>query len=242
MESYKLGLNPPFENVDVKILYKDIKNVHLKVFRDYSVVLSLPKKVPVDWIEDFLSGKSNWIVKQLSKYKQSSGHNNLLNIKSGSSTQVLGKDIRIYKKISQKNYVAEDEKTLILYLKSVDDEILAQRILENWWRKKATQIFFKEVDCIFNDVFRKYKLEKPIVKIRKMKTLWGSCTPQKSKITLNEYLLKADLRCIQYVVLHELTHLLYPYHNKGFYDFLTIQMPDWKTRKEQLDKEVVQGL
>ena len=75
-----------------------------------------------------------------------------------------------------------------------------------------------------------------------MRTLWGSCAPAKGKITLNEYLLKADIRCIQYVILHELTHLIYPKHNKEFYDFLTIQMPDWVERKARLDTEVVHGL
>jgi predicted metal-dependent hydrolase len=75
-----------------------------------------------------------------------------------------------------------------------------------------------------------------------MKTLWGSCTKSKGKITFNEYLLKADIRCIQYVILHELTHLMYTYHNADFYNFLTVQMPDWQERKKQLDKDVVQGL
>ena len=59
---------------------------------------------------------------------------------------------------------------------------------------------------------------------------------------VNEFLVKANIRCIQYVILHELTHLLYPNHSKDFYDFLTIQMPDWQERKKELDKEVVQGL
>ena len=78
--------------------------------------------------------------------------------------------------------------------------------------------------------------------IKKMKTLWGSCSKHFNKITLNEYLLKADIRCIEYVVFHELTHLIYNAHNKDFYDFLTIYMPDWKERKKRLDLEVVQGL
>lgn len=98
------------------------------------------------------------------------------------------------------------------------------------------------MDEIYSRFFKKYGVDKPALYVRKMKTLWGSCTPSKNKITLNQYLLKADLRCIQYVVLHELTHLLYPYHNTDFYNFLTIQMPDWKERKKQLDLEVVQGL
>ena len=75
-----------------------------------------------------------------------------------------------------------------------------------------------------------------------MKTQWGSCIQSKNRITLNEYLLKANKRCIQYVILHELTHLIYPYHNKDFYNFLTIQMPDWKQRKHELDNDVVQWL
>ena len=75
-----------------------------------------------------------------------------------------------------------------------------------------------------------------------MKTQWGSCTKSKNKITLNEYLLKANNRCIRYVILHELTHLLYQYHNEDFYNFLTIQMPDWKKRKSELDNDVVQWL
>ena len=75
-----------------------------------------------------------------------------------------------------------------------------------------------------------------------MKTMWGNCNTAKSLITLNEYLYKANMLCIQYVILHEMTHLLYPKHNDGFYNFLTIHMPDWKERKKMLDFEVVQGL
>ena len=134
------------------------------------------------------------------------------------------------------------EKNIIIHLKDLEDVALAQKLLEKWWREKATSIYAQEVDAIYNKVFRKYSIEKPSMQVKKMKTLWGSCTPNKNKITLNEYLLKADLRCIQYVVLHELTHLLHPFHNKDFYEFMTVQMPDWQVRKEQLDKEVVQGL
>ena len=52
---------------------------------------------------------------------------------------------------------------------------------------------------------------------------------------MNEYLLKADISCIEYVILHELTHLIYHNHNKEFYDFITIYMPDWQERKKKLD-------
>ena len=74
------------------------------------------------------------------------------------------------------------------------------------------------------------------VKIRQMKTRWGSCNPYKSYINLNIELIKKPKSCIEYVVFHELVHLLYPDHSKKFYDYLTLYMPDWQKRKEILEK------
>ena len=74
MECYELELSPSFEKVTVNIQYKNIKNVHLKVFRNLNVVLSVPLEITDDWVISFLLGKSSWIEKQLQKYKGSSGH------------------------------------------------------------------------------------------------------------------------------------------------------------------------
>ena len=150
--------------------------------------------------------------------------------------------MRVYKEASLVNRVELDEKKVCIFLKDASDEELAQRLFDEWWRNTANDIFQIELEKLYQKIFKKYGLDQPHILVRKMKTLWGSCTPNKNKITLNEYLLKADIRCIQYVILHELTHLLYPNHSKEFYDFLTIHMPDWKERKKQLDNEVVQGL
>ena len=105
MDHYDLELSPPFEKVSVVVQHKNIKNVHLKVFRELKVVLSVPLQVTDEWVISLLLSKSSWIEKQLQKYKESSGYNNLTNVKSGSSTQLLGKDRRIIKKNSKKNYV-----------------------------------------------------------------------------------------------------------------------------------------
>jgi len=242
MKDKKLNLGIKNGIVNIEIVRKPIKNIHLKVYRDFSVSLSVPQAVPDEWIDNFLKERVTWIDKQLSKYKQTSGYNSLLNVKSGTSVQLLGKDMRILKNSSLVNSVELDEKNIIVNLKNIEIEDSVNKVLGDWWRKKALEIFLKEATILFDDIFKKYNIEMPIINIRKMKTLWGSCTKAKNKITFNEYLLKADLRCIQYVVLHEMTHLLYPYHNNDFYNFLTVQMPDWKERKECLDKEVVQSI
>ena len=242
METKILDLGAINGQVSVQIIRKNIKNIHLKVFRSLEVVLSVPMTVPSDWIDSFLKNHVEWVDDQITKYKKASGYNNLSSIRSGSSTQLLGKDVRIYKEASIENRIELDEKKVCMFLKDISDEDLAQRLFDEWWRNKAIEIFQFEMEKLYQKIFKKYGLDQPHVLVRKMKTLWGSCTPNKNKITLNEYLLKADIRCIQYVLLHELAHLLYPNHSKEFYDFLTIHMPDWKERKKQLDNEVVQGL
>jgi len=242
VETYELYLNKQNGTVIVNIIRKNIKNIHLKVFRDLSVKLSVPNEVPDDFIINLINQKATWINIQITKYKMSSGYNNLDNIKSGASTQFLGKDMRIYKKISLVNKVEIDEKSINIYMKDIDDTDFGNKLFNKFWRMQSEEIFKRELDELYRNIFKKYNIEKPNIIIKKMKTLWGSCTKAKNKITLNEYLLKADIRCIQYVILHELTHLLHTYHNSSFFNFMTIQMPDWKERKNKLDKEIVQGL
>ena len=75
-----------------------------------------------------------------------------------------------------------------------------------------------------------------------MKARWGSCHNKDKTILLNLELIKAPKYCIDYVVLHELIHFKYRNHDKKFYTFLTLLMPDWKRRKEILDEEVIKDL
>lgn len=242
MEYVTLYLSPQNGTVNVLVVRKNIKNVHLKVFRNLEVVLSVPQLVPFSWIQDFLGKRSSWINRQVTIYKESLGTNTLTSIKNGTSVQMLGKDMRITIKPSLKNSIEVDEKEIIIFFTESENIVALQKFFEKWWRKQALSFFNKEADQIYEKIFKKYCVEKPKIFLRKMKTMWGSCTPKNSKITLNEYLFKANKRCIQYVILHELTHLLYSNHNTQFYDFMTIQMPDWQERKVQLDHEVVQGL
>ena len=242
MEYITLELSQINGTIDVKIVRKNIKNVHLNVFRSLEVVLSVPMQVPQEWIENFLSKRIKWIDEQITKYKLSDGTNTLDSIKNGTSVQMLGKDMRIVFQEDSKNYIEVDEKRITLYLKDVTNEEFAQKLFLRWWKKAAEDVFQNELNALYEKIFKKYQIAKPDIYVRKMKTLWGSCTPSKSKVTFNNYLFKANIRCIQYVVLHELTHLLYPNHSKQFYDFLTVHMPDWQERKKQLDTEVVQGL
>ena len=122
-----------------------------------------------------------------------------------------------------------DEQYLILYVK-IDDEITKQRLIDKWYRQQAKKIF--------NDILQKYLniLQTSInrLSIKKMKTRWGSCNYYKRYINLNLYLIRQDIKAIEYVILHELAHLTYPNHSKEFYNYIALYMPDWKARKKTL--------
>lgn len=122
-----------------------------------------------------------------------------------------------------------------------DNQEHVKKLFENWWRKQAKSILIERVRYWY-PIVEKYGVEMPKVSVRKMKTLWGSCSVAHQAVTFNFYLIKARMPYIDYVVLHELVHFLYPNHSKHFYAFLSNHMPDWKERKFVLDQDVVHGL
>ena len=97
--------------------------------------------------------------------------------------------------------------------------------------------YFKDMMKFVTEVAKKYGIKIPKIEIRRMKTRWGSCIPACNKVIFNLNLIKTPMCCIEYVVLHELSHFKHQNHSKNFYNFITIFMPDWKERKKILDEE-----
>lgn len=84
-------------------------------------------------------------------------------------------------------------------------------------------------------LFESYGVEYPEIKIRRMKSQWGSCRPYNRIITLNSRLLEAPREAIEYVVLHEFAHFIHPNHSRDFYGLIEQLMPDWRERKQLLE-------
>ena len=72
--------------------------------------------------------------------------------------------------------------------------------------------------------------------VQKMKTKWGSCNPQSRSIRLNSELAKKPIECLEYIIVHEMTHLLEPTHNAHFYKLMDQFMPKWRINREQLNR------
>lgn len=229
------------KDIQVEIKRKEMKVVRLKVHTDGHIILSAPYGVSDKWIEEYLESKTGWIEKQLLQLNKTAGYEALHTVKNGASIRILGRQI-IVKVVPSKIYkVTLADKTLVLESPQYNDEESLMRQLERWWRKKGMGQYKQSLEKYY-PIVEKHSVKRPKLAIRKMKTLWGSCSLKRGVITLNYYLYKAAPPHIDYVILHELSHFIYKNHSKDFYDFLTIHMPDWKERKRILDHEVVQGL
>ena len=116
-----------------------------------------------------------------------------------------------------------------------DGEIYAPNLaaLENYKKAFARRIYGHFIDKLAPAVNRKINR----VVVRKMTTRWGSCNSRKGYINLSLNLIEKAPELVEYVVLHELTHLIYPHHQKSFYGFIAKLMPDFKTREKRLNKK-----
>lgn len=215
---------------------KDVKNINLRIRKDRSVYLSANPSVPVSEIEAFLKSKETYIVEAIAKFQE------LEHFKpapkqyiSGETFYVQGRGLRLIVSAAEKDVVRSDGVYIYLDTKDPEDFQKKQRLMTRYFDKLCMEIF-SEILNRYYPPFTKYGVALPKLRIREMDTRWGSCLAKKGIVTLNKCLVEAPRNCIEYVVIHELCHFVHPNHSKRFYEFLSMMMPDWKIRKQLLDK------
>lgn len=97
-------------------------------------------------------------------------------------------------------------------------------------REKALELFSEIIDELY-PIFKEMNVQYPVVKIRTMKSKWGSCMPYKNQITLNTKLIEHDRKFVEYVILHELCHFVHPNHSKDFHELMAKLMPEDNYKK-----------
>ena len=214
----------------VKIVRKDVKNITLKVRPNGEAILAAPKTASDEHIKFIIEKRAKWIAQKRAFF--ASFKTPQKEYVSGEDFKYLGRSYRLKVVQSKEERVKLQRGYLELFVKDKSDIKRKENLIYEWYYEKAMLYFFNVLQE-FNKIV---KQDIKSVKIRQMKTRWGSCNPYKSYINLNIELIKKPRGCIEYVVFHELAHLLYPNHSKKFYDYLTVYMPDWQKRKEILER------
>jgi predicted metal-dependent hydrolase len=227
MEQIQLG------SITVDVVLKDIKNVHLSVYPPNGRVrIAAPLRMKIDTIRIYALSKLSWIKKQQQKFQLQvrEAPREFLNRESH---YFLGKRylLNVIERDSIPTVVVKQSR-LDLFVRPGTEFQKKQAVMEQWYRKQLKEIA--------QAMITKWE---PIIgvsladfTVRKMKTKWGSCQPANKRILLNLELAKKPTHCIEYIVVHELIHLLERNHNDRFVAHMDRFMPEWKELRNELNK------
>lgn len=223
-------------NLNIEVEKKSIKNMYIKVLPpDGKVVITVPKTVNDDIIRMFVISKINWIKNQKEKFENQSRQTKRQYI-TGESYYLWGRRYRLdvqYVK-SRNNIILVGEK-IILEIKKESTIEQREKVLNEWYRqqlKEKIPIVLKKCENIVG-------IKASDCRIKNMKTKWGTCNIEKGRIWINLQLVKKIPRCLEYVIIHELVHLLERHHNERFYRFMDLYYPDWRVTKDILNQQML---
>jgi len=218
--------------ITINVVFKDIKNVHLSVYPpDGRVRIAAPTRMSLDALRLYAIAKIDWI-KQQQKKLHDQERETPREYLDRESHHVWGR--RYLLKVIEADLppiVQLKHSTLLLQVRPGSNEQKKQEILETWFREQLKPAL---VPLIANWEPR-LGVHVAHFFVQRMKTRWGSCNPATRSIRVNTELAKKPPECLEYIVIHEMAHLLEPTHNHHFIALMDDFLPRWKFIRDELN-------
>lgn len=220
------------KDITLEVERKKIKNINLRVYPpDGHVRVSAPMRCSEDVIRSFICLKIDWIRKHQAKIMQRNTRAPLKYI-DGELHFFRGKQYRLQViEKAVKPHVETDGDALLLYVRPGTDEEKRRAVLYEFYRCRLRQ----ELPGIINRWAKYMGVSVNGFGIKKMKTKWGTCNRKARRIWINLELAKKPPECLEYIVVHELAHLLERYHNSTFYGYMDRFLPHWRIYRKELE-------
>jgi len=213
------------------------KSLRIVVRPDLSVRADAPSKFPLSEVIDAVQSKARWISNKLDVMKEFHPLPMPHRYVSGETFVYLGRQYRLRVACGRRCPAKLRGKFLHVAVASPGDRCAIRALVEAWFRERAEDVFNRYLkQCLM--VAKRHGISEPKLVIRNMRTRWGSCSSS-GCVTLNLRLVQAPVHCIEYVVMHELCHLVHHDHSPQFFRLLTRCMPDWKKRRAVLSRVVI---
>lgn len=213
------------------IVYKTRKTLGIYVHPDASIEVIAPEHAPLDKIREHVHRRAAWICRQQRYFESLGIHTPKRLYVSGETHLYLGRQYMLRVKEGSANRVHYQGNVLEVECRRSKD---VETLLWAWYRQRAA-IKFPDYFLPLAERFKRYGVAPAAMEIKEMKTRWGSCD-NAGVISLNIRLICAPRICIEYVILHELCHLVHRNHTKAFYELLSQEMPDWEKWKMKLER------
>lgn len=220
--------------IEYHLTYASRKTLEISVHPDLSVTVTAPEDTEFETIEARVRRRANWILRQQRELELYLPHIPPRRYVSGETHRYLGRQYRLK--------IVEDESERVklargfLYVLTRDktNTNRVQQLVEDWYRRQARRVFPERLDALLPR-FEQIGAPRPELVIKNLKSRWGSCTKAK-RITLNLKLMQVPKKYIDYVIVHELCHLIEHNHSKRFYLLFDRMMPDWIERRKGLNE------
>lgn len=214
------------------------RTIAITVRPDKKVDVFMPEYADIARVLKKVSAKAKWIARKLEYFEKNARHTTPREYVSGETHSYLGKKFRLRVRDSMHERVKKSGGFIYLYASKNRGVVYKKEMLYGWYKWQAEKKFASVLGERVKRLAR-YNIALPRFYVKSMKTRWGSCSPKKGRINLNIELIKAPKECIEYIIDHELMHFVHRNHDKRYYEMLTAVTPDWKERKEKLEKYVL---
>ncbi len=220
--------------MNVEVVRKTIKNLHLGVYPPHGRVrVAAPLAVSEDAVRLAVISRLGWIKRQKAKFEAQSRQSRREMIR-GESHYFQGRRYRLNIVEHQGAGKVELQKKTVMdiYVRSGCDAAQREKVLQRWYRAQLRTM----IPPLLEIWGKKIGVEVTAWGIKKMKTKWGGCSTASRRIWLNLELAKKPVQCLEYIIVHELVHLLERHHNDHFAAYMDSFMPKWKFIREELNK------
>ncbi len=224
------------QSINVEITKKRMKNIRLSISKLGQVKVSIPYSTTYSYAYQFLTRKREWIATQLNKINTNKIQD-ACSFVDGGNIFLLGQSYPLKVELDTKNKVIFNPNQnnyqdfgFTIFIRPNTD---VKKVFIAWCKKYFLDFFTNRLNYIYNQMFK--NTTPPTIKIKTMKSMWGNCNYVKKIITLNLFLAKTPITCIDYVIVHELAHLVHHNHSKEFHALMSTLLPDWKIRKKMLN-------
>lgn len=222
--------------ITISVTKKSIKNMYIRVVPpDGKVQITAPYTVSDDSIRGFAISKISWIKKQRKCFGEQSRQTKRQYI-TGESYYLWGKRYRLdvrYSNTGNQVYLAGGK--MVLQVRKDSTSKQRENVLNEWYRKQIKKVVpnvLKKCESIVGVQAEEWH-------IKNMRTKWGTCNIEKKRIWLNLQLVKKTPECLEYVIIHELVHLLERHHNDKFYEYMNSFYPSWREIKDNLNQQML---
>ena len=227
-------LSLPIGEIEVKIIRSSRRTVALYVRPGGTLILRAPWFVPAGVLMKFAAGKAGWIEKQITRLKGISPPGAPVAVSDGSSVPFMGRELTVKVMRGSVRRASHDLERLILTVRDGDGPAELAGMAEAWYLREAKSylpVRTKELAATHSAL-----LPAPgAVSVRKMRRRWGTCHSG-GAIWLNRELMKKDPELIDYVIIHELCHLVHHNHGKEYYALLGKIIPDFREKRRSLNQ------